>query len=124
MRILVVEDNEVNRELVLHMLDGLGLQVTAAADGFEALALAATASFDLVLMDMQMPGMDGLQTTRALRALPGWADTPIVALTANAFDEDRRTCLAAGMTEFLAKPISAEALFNQLLRWLPAPPAA
>jgi len=119
--ILVAEDNEVNMEVVTELLAAAGLHVTRAADGLEALALAQAGHYDLVLMDMQMPRLDGLQTTRALRALPGWAETPILALTANAFDEDRRACLAAGMNDFISKPVDMGLLHSTVLRWLTAP---
>jgi CheY-like chemotaxis protein len=101
------------------MLRAAGLQVDAADNGQSALGLARSERYDLVLMDMQMPVMDGLAATRALRALPGWRDTPILALTANAFEDDRRACVAAGMTDFLAKPIEVDTLLAALLRWLP-----
>jgi CheY-like chemotaxis protein len=71
-------------------------------------------------MDMQMPQMDGLQATRAIRALPGWAHIPILALTANAFDDDRRACIEAGMTDFISKPFDPERLYAVMLRWLEA----
>ena len=117
-RILLAEDNEVNLEVALAMLHGVSLQVDTAADGREALTLAQAGAYDLVLMDMQMPDMGGLEATRAIRELPGWADCPIVALTANAFDEDRRACAAAGMNDFLSKPMDVVALYACLLRWL------
>ena len=117
-RVLVVEDNEVNRVIVREMLVGLGISVDTAADGRDALALARTHRYSLVLMDLQMPEIDGLEATRRMRELPGWASIPIVALTANVFDEDRRACEAAGMTDFLSKPIDARALHVCALKWL------
>jgi len=119
-RILLAEDNEVNLEVALAMLHGVGLQVDTAADGREALTMAQAGAYDLVLMDMQMPDMGGLEATRAIRALPGWQDCPIVALTANAFDEDRRACAAAGMNDFISKPMDLGAFYDCLLRWLDA----
>ncbi len=121
-RVLLAEDNPVNREVALSLLDDVGLQVDTAANGLEVLerARAAQAPYDLVLMDMQMPLMDGLQATRALRALPGWRHTPILALTANAFDDDRRACTEAGMSDFISKPFEPERLYAVLLRWLTA----
>ncbi len=117
-RILLVEDNEVNREVALAMLQGAGLAVDCAADGREALDKARAGHYALALMDMQMPEMDGLQATRSIRRLPGWEDTPILALTANAFDDDRRACEAAGMNDFIPKPMDVAALYAVLLRWL------
>jgi PAS domain S-box-containing protein len=117
-RVLLAEDNEVNREVALAMLEVLGLRVDTAADGLQAVEKARQQVYDLVLMDMQMPDLDGLDATRRIRALPGWATVPIVALTANAFDEDRRACVAAGMSDFIAKPMDPAALHAVLLRWL------
>ncbi|MBP8305733.1 MAG: PAS domain-containing protein [Burkholderiaceae bacterium] len=117
-RVLVVEDNEVNRVIVREMLVGLGMDVDTAADGRDALARARSRPYDLVLMDLQMPEIDGLEATRRMRELPGWAATPIVALTANVFDEDRRACEDAGMNDFLSKPIDARALHACALKWL------
>ena len=119
-RVLLAEDNEVNREIALTLLRSVGLAVDTAADGREAVAKASAAAYDLALMDMQMPEMDGLAATRAIRGLPGWASTPILALTANAFDEDRRACEDAGMNDFISKPMDVEAVYACLLHWLSA----
>jgi CheY-like chemotaxis protein len=115
LRVLLAEDNPVNALLAKTLLRREGCAVETAASGEEAVASMARARYDLVLMDMRMPGMDGLAATRAVRALGD--DTPIVALTANAFAEDRRACLEAGMNDHLAKPIDAEQLRATLARW-------
>jgi CheY-like chemotaxis protein len=118
-RLLVAEDNPINREVTLELLQTLGLEADTAADGREALERVRQRDYALILMDMQMPNMDGIEATRALRNLPAWGEKPIVALTANAFDEDRQRCLAAGMNDFVTKPVESKALFETLLKWLP-----
>ena len=122
-RVLLVEDNEVNRLVARRMLEHLGLEVVTAGDGASALALAGEQHFDCILMDVQMPIMDGLEATRALRRRErenGRDPVPIVALTANAMFEERQRCLAAGMDAHLAKPFRRHLLANLLSRFLPA----
>ena len=109
--ILLAEDNAVNQQIALLMLEGMGYRADVAANGMEAVELVSSHPYDVVLMDVQMPEMDGYEATRAIRALEGaFAGIPIVAMTANAFAEDRAHCLAAGMNDYLGKPILVEAL--------------
>ncbi|MFV5216007.1 ATP-binding protein [Azonexus caeni] len=117
-RLLLAEDEPINREIAVFQLEDFGLVVDTAEDGEQAVAMAEAGSYDLILMDMQMPRLDGLQATQAIRRLPGHARTPIIAMTANAFAEDRVRCLAAGMDDFLAKPVVPERLAEMLLRHL------
>ena len=117
-RILIVDDEPLNLEIARYLLTDLGLSVDVAEDGEIAISKARKTAYAVVLMDMQMPRLDGIETTKLLRELVGYEETPILALTANAFAEDRARCFAAGMNDFVAKPFSPEVLYSVLLRWL------
>ena len=117
-RVLVVDDEMLNVEIAKIFLEDCGLEIDSAEDGLQAIAMAQKTAYSAILMDMQMPNLDGLGATRLIRELPGYRATPIVAITANAFSENRDRCLAAGMNDFLVKPFTPEALFDILLRWL------
>ena len=119
-RILLAEDEPINQEVSLGLLEDVGLCVDIAEDGEQAVALASSNAYALILMDMQMPKMNGIDATCAIRALPGYAHTPILAMTANAFVEDRQQCLAAGMSEHLSKPVDPNHLFDTIHKWLKA----
>ncbi|MFZ4554345.1 MAG: response regulator [Burkholderiales bacterium] len=117
-RILLAEDNPLNQQIACELLADEGLVVEVANNGREAVAMATSRTYDLVLMDMQMPEMDGLAATRALRERFSHADLPILAMTANASDADRQQCADAGMDEHITKPIDPAHLYATLLRWL------
>ena len=118
-RILLAEDNEVNQLVASRILTKAGFEVTIAGNGLEALELAQKERFDLVLMDIQMPEMDGLTATIRLREMPRFKDLPIVAMTAHAMSEDREQSLRAGMNDHITKPINIPELFRALARWIP-----
>lgn len=120
-RVLLVEDEPINQEVSSGLLEDAGLVVDLASDGKEAVAMAQQCRYDLILMDMQMPVMNGIDATLAIRAESLNKATPIIAMTANAFAEDRERCLEAGMRDFIAKPVAPEQLYKTLLQWLKLP---
>jgi signal transduction histidine kinase/HPt (histidine-containing phosphotransfer) domain-containing protein/FixJ family two-component response regulator len=121
-RVLLAEDNALNQQVASELLSDVGVVVQVADNGQIALQICQAHTsdphFDAILMDMQMPVMDGIAATLAIRALPDWGNTPIIAMTANAMTADRKRCLDAGMVDFVAKPIEPEQLFKTLLRWV------
>ncbi len=117
-RILLAEDNEINQQIACELLQDAGLVVEVAENGLIALEMMKRSAYDLVLMDMQMPIMDGLAATAALRCMPKFNALPVVAMTANARIEDRLACIASGMNDFLSKPIDPDAMWPVLLKWI------
>ena len=122
---LVAEDDPLNQFVTRVVLEDAGLLPEVANNGSEAVEMAKAGGYALILMDIQMPVMNGLDATRAIRQLPGMTDIPILAMTANAFHEDRDHCLATGMNDHIAKPLDPEALCATLVHWLQktSPPA-
>jgi CheY-like chemotaxis protein len=123
-RLLLVEDDPVNREVALIVLGEIGWAVDIAADGREAVDKATATAYDLILMDMQMPKMGGVEASKLIRQLPHGQHVPILAMTANAFADDRKACFDAGMNDFITKPVVPEKLYEVLMMWLTRPPPA
>ncbi len=119
-RVLLAEDNEVNQEVACALLSAAGIRVAVASNGQEALEMASGEAYELILMDMQMPVMDGLAATRAIRSLPGRDATPILAMTADLFSENKQEIQDAGMDDYVDKPFHPNDLYKALLKWLPA----
>jgi CheY-like chemotaxis protein len=117
-RVLLVEDNEINREVAIELLTSMNLEVIIASNGQEGLELAKNKHFDLILMDIQMPVMDGITATQLIRAEKSLQSIPIIAMTANALTSDYEKSIAAGMNDHLSKPIEMEKLITTLNRWL------
>ncbi|MBN2885761.1 MAG: PAS domain-containing protein, partial [Chromatiaceae bacterium] len=122
-RVLLADDSATNREVEVEILTAVGLMVEVAENGRRALEMASASPYDIILMDVQMPELDGLNATRLLRAQPEWRACPIIAMTASAFDDDRQRCLDAGMDDYLPKPVEPGRLYAKLLQWLTAAPA-
>lgn len=120
-KVLIADDEPINREVAQMLLEDVGLKVETAEDGADALRKAQESPYALILMDMQMPRIDGLEATRQLRQIPATRHLPIIAMTANAFAEDRQRCFEAGMNDFLPKPFDPEKLYGVTARWLNSP---
>jgi CheY-like chemotaxis protein len=123
MRVLIVDDEPINLMIAEEFLVDAGLLIDTAADGLEAVEKVTNGTYNAILMDMQMPRMGGLEASRRIRQIPGYSKVPIIALTANAFGKDREKCYAAGMNDFVTKPVKPEELFLILASWLSKPSA-
>ena len=124
-RLLLVDDNPINREVAESLLQSAGVTVAVACNGQEALEMLERERYDGVLMDCQMPVLDGYEATRRLRRQPQWQDLPVIAMTANAMVGDREKALAAGKNDHIAKPIRVDEMYGTLARWVrPAAPRA
>jgi two-component system sensor histidine kinase/response regulator len=121
-RVLLAEDNAINQEVARELLRAAGCEVDVADNGRRAIEMARVGGYDLILMDVQMPELDGIEASRQIRAMSGLSRIPIIAMTANAFAEDRAACLAAGMNDHVAKPVHTATLYDTLARWLPSAP--
>ncbi|MGY3916214.1 hybrid sensor histidine kinase/response regulator [Aeromonas australiensis] len=120
-RLLLVEDNQTNQEIAVGLLEPYGAIVRIANQGKEALEWLEREAFDLVLMDMQMPVLDGVSTTRKIREIPAWKSLPIIAMTANAMRQDVELCLECGMNDHISKPIDVKDMLTKITKWLPVP---
>jgi len=117
-RILLAEDEPFNQEVTRILIEEAGLRVDVADDGAKAVEMAKETDYDLILMDLRMPVLDGVDATRQIRSLPGRSKTPILALTASVFTKDSEACFAAGMNDFIGKPVNPDSFFATLLEWL------
>jgi CheY-like chemotaxis protein len=117
--ILVVEDNAINREMLTHIFANFGIQVAQVKDGESAVRAAQTHPYRLIMMDVKLPRMNGMDTTRLIRAIPEHASTPIIAMTASIMSDEKAQYLASGMNDVLSKPFSIQDLRNMLQRWYP-----
>ena len=119
-RILLVEDNKINRKIAVELLEAKGLNVAIAINGRKAVEMAGQSEYDCILMDIQIPIMDGFEATRAIRKEDRFQSLPIIAMTANAMAGDKKRCLDAGMNDYLSKPINPQELYLTLVKWIPA----
>ncbi|MDE2075875.1 MAG: response regulator, partial [Burkholderiales bacterium] len=117
LKVMLAEDNAINQMIVKEGLASTGVLIDIAANGQEAVERARAGAYDMILMDMQMPVMNGVDAVKIIRTLPGYESTPILAMTANAYDDDRKACLAAGMNDHLAKPILLDRLIRRMAYW-------